>query len=424
MEKKLRLAVVGLGGRGNGLLRLSVLPLCEEYNVEIPVICDLYEDRINENADLIEKELGKRPEGTTDYKEILARDDVDAVMISTAWECHVDIAVAAMKAGKYVGLEVGGAYTVEDCWKLVDTFEETGTPCMLLENCCYGKRELMALNMVREGAFGEIVHCSGGYCHDLRQEIADGKENRHYRLRNYIHRNCENYPTHEIGPIAKLLDINNGNRFVSLSSFASRAKGLHEYILDRKGADSPLANVEFEQGDVVTTILRCAHGQTVTITLDTTLPRTYSRGFTVRGTKGAYFEDNDSIFIDHEHNKYEFEGKKIWDNAKEYEEKYQHKLWRDFVPKGGHDGMDWMVISAFLEAASRGLRAPIDVYDAAVYMAITALSEQSIACGGAPVAIPDFTRGKWHYRKDIESSEQTDYSLDRTDIYKDIYDKI
>lgn len=154
--------------------------------------------------------------------------------IAVSWEAHAEVAVAAMHAGKYVGLEAGGAYSIDDCCKLVRTYEETGTELMLMENCCYGRRELMALNMARKGVLGNIMHCSGAYCHDLREEITSGREIRHYRLRNYIHRNCENYPTHEIGPIAKILDINNGNRFLTLCSVSSAAMGLHEYAIQKK----------------------------------------------------------------------------------------------------------------------------------------------------------------------------------------------
>lgn len=405
--KKLRLGLIGFGARGSGLLEYTLLPMCAE-SIEIKGACDLYKDRADKAADMVEKETGVRPAAETDYKKILALD-IDAVIIMSAWESHIPIATAAMKAGKYVGLEVGGAYSVEDCWKLVHTSEETGVPCMLLENCCYGKRELMILNMVRKGIFGEIVHCSGGYHHDLRQEIADGEENRHYRLRNYLARNCENYPTHELGPIAKILGINNGNRMISLTSTASSAKGMHEYINRVKGADSKYANAEFTQGDVVNTVIKCAGGQTISLTLDTTLPRTYSRGFTVRGTKAAYFEDNDSLFIDGEHNEYEFKGKELWGNAEKYEAANLHPIWDGFIPVGGHDGMDEMVFHAFVESASAGVQPPIDVYDAAAYMVISALSEESIACGGKPVAIPDFTSGKWINRTDIVKSK---YSLD------------
>ena len=411
MEKTVRIGVVGLGQRGDGLIRGVILPL-QNRVFEIAAVCDLYPDRVDAAKRHVFDKTGTEVFGTTDYRDILSRPDIDALIISSSWESHTDIAVDAMKAGKYAGIEVGGAYTVKDCWRLVDTFEQTGTPCMFLENCCYGKRELMILNMYRSGALGEIVHCSGGYMHDLRYEISYGKENRHYRLRNYMNRNCENYPTHELGPIAKLLDINNGNRMLTLTSTASAAKGLHRYIVDRRGEDDPLARVNFAQGDIVTTVIRCAGGQTITLTLDTTLPRCYSRGFTVRGTKGSYFGETDMIWLDGEHSKYEWDASPIWGNAKEYEEKYLHPLWKNYQARGGHGGMDNLVLLAFAEAVSKRARPPIDVYDAAAYMSITALSEQSILRAGAVVDIPDFTRGKWYNRTDVDAYG-LDYNLDR-----------
>ena len=315
MSNPTKIAVLGLGGRGQGLLEFAILPACEDYNVEVAAVYDPYEDRCIAGADIVERVTGKRPVAAKSADEIMADPEIKGIITPSAWESHVDVLVAAMKAGKYAATEVGGAYTIEDCWKLVDTYEETGTPCMLLENCCYGERELMILNMVRQGLFGDVVHCAGGYMHDLRDEITGGKENRHYRLRNYMNRNCENYPTHELGPIAKLLDINNGNRMVSLTATSSCAKGLHQYVLDHKGADSPLADVEFAQGDVFTTVIKCAKGQTITLQLDTSLPRCYSRGFTIRGTKAAYFEDTDMVFQDGVHSKYDFDCHEFWGNA-------------------------------------------------------------------------------------------------------------
>jgi hypothetical protein len=274
---------------------------------------------------------------------------------------------------------------------------------MLLENCCFGRYELMVLNMVRQGLFGEIVHCQGGYRHDLRREVSGGWENRHYRKDNYLLRNCENYPTHELGPIAEVLDINRGNRMTTLNSVASKSAGLHEYILKRKGADSPDAKLQFAQGDVVTTIIKCARGETIVLTLDTTLPRAYTRAFHVQGTKGMFSEDNKTIFLDGEHDAFEFKGRELWGNADSYFEKYDHPIWKQYLAEGvqgGHDGMDWLEFTAFFKAVRDSAPVPIDVYDMAAWMSISTLSEQSIAMGGAPVAIPDFTNGKWITRKD------------------------
>lgn len=395
MKEKLKIVQVGLGCRGDSMLRLILQTMPD---IEITGVCDVYADRTEAAARLVEEKTGRRPATAGDYRALLGLG-ADAMLITSAWEQHVEIACAAMEAGLAVACEVGGAYTLEDCWRLVHTHERTGAACMLLENCCYGSRELMVKNMVEQGVFGEIVHCDGGYCHDLRHEIAYGAENRHYRLRNYLHRNCENYPTHALVPLGKILRINDGNRLVSLVSVGSGARGLHQYVLDHKGENDPLAQAEFRQSDVVTTILRCANGQTVRLTLDTTLPRTYSRQFTVRGTKAAYFEDTDSFFVDGTHNFAEFAPEKLWGNAKDYEPRYTHPIWRDYRAVGGHGGMDYLVLRAFFESVMLGIAPPIDVYDMATYLCISVLSEESIARGGATVAIPDFTNGKWMYRE-------------------------
>ena len=396
--KNLNVGIIGLGNRGYWLMKDVILLM---PGIKVTAVCDVYEDRNEKAAVLTEELCGHRPAMETDYKKLIARDDVDIVVITCAWEGHVQIAIEAMEAGKAVGMEVGGAYSIKQCWDLVDTYEKTKTPFMFLENCCYGLRELMALNMVQQGLFGDVVHCRGAYMHDLREEVSKGEENRHYRLRNYIHRNCENYPTHELGPIAKILQINHGNRMLSLTSMSSKASGLHEYIKDRMPDNNTLSHTTFAQGDVVNTMIKCAGGETILLTLNTTLPRFYSRDFTVCGTKGMYEEENDSVYLDKKYTLEEEMGwKKFWGNAKEYEEEYDHPIWKKFLNDGvhgGHGGMDWLVFE-FFDSIRNNTLCPIDVYDAASWMCITALSEESIALGGQPVAVPDFTNGAWTSR--------------------------
>jgi len=396
--EKIRVGMIGFGSRGYSLLKSIILP---REDVEVTAVCDSYPDRLEMAAALTEEVSGKRPFASLDYREITQSDDVDVVLITSAWESHINIAIDAMEHGKTTATEVGGAYSIDDCFRLVNTYERTGKQCMLLENCCYGREELLVHNMVRKGLFGEIVHCAGGYHHDLRSEIAFGEEKRHYRLRNYTHRNCENYPTHELGPIAKVLDINYGNRMVSLTSTASCSKGLHEFIRNSETANKDLLNVNFAQGDIVTTVIKCAHGETITLTLDTTLPRCYTRNFTVRGTKGMYEGVTDAIFLDNMDPKLEFNLPKTWGNSAEFRAEHEHPIWDKFLHdgvRGGHGGMDYLVYSAFFESFARGIEPPIDTYDTAAWMAITPLSEESIAKGSAPVAIPDFTRGAWTNR--------------------------
>ena len=231
----------------------------------------------------------------------------------------------------------------------------------------------------------------------------------HYRLSEYLNRNAEQYPTHELGPISKILNINRGNRFLTLASFASKAAGLETYMKAHVPTDHPLTGARFKQGDIVNTILTCASGATVTLTLDTTLPRPfYSRNFTVRGTLGMCEESADRYCT------YYFEGMEegVFGNEAAMYEKYDHPLHREYMEmgaRGGHGGMDWLVCRAFIESVKAGTDTPIDAYDTVTWLAVGPLSEQSIAKGGAPVAFPDFTKGKWFRR---EPAPHGKYALD------------
>lgn len=395
--------VIGLGNRGFSLLKNVLL---NNEDIKVVAVCDLYEDRVDRAVTEM-KERGLEVKGFTDYKEAITSEKFDAAYVFTSWETHTEVSIYAMEQGIPVACEVGCDYSLENLFRLVETQERTGTPYMFMENCCYNKDELLATAMARKGKFGTIVHCAGAYGHDLRKEVSYGLVNRHYRFRNYQHRNLENYPTHELGPIAKLLNINRGNRILTVSSFASKAAGLKEYIKTCEDATDEMKNTEFKQGDVVTTILTCAGGETITLRLDTTLPRSYSREFTVRGTKGLYVQETNTVFLDGEKEYWEpseFNADNI-NNAKNYEEEFLPDIWKNITPEQtqlGHGGMDWFVYKAFADAVQNGTDMPIDVYDAATWMAVSVLSEISIANGGAPQTMPDFTNGKWFHRPSLD----------------------
>lgn len=406
--EKIGMGIVGLGQRGKALLK-TVLA-CEE--AEIVAVCDSYADRRDVAQDVIRQQTGKEATAYADYADMLADERIRAVLICSSWDEHIRMAIESMKAGKITAMEVGGAYDVEECWELVRTYEETKTPIMMLENCCFDRFELLSLSLARAGKLGEVVHCHGAYSHDLRGEVLGGRVNRHYRLDNYLKRNCENYPTHELGPIAKLLDVNRGNRMVSLVSVASKAAGLEAFAKSEKNPDPSLVGVKFAQGDIVSTVITCAGGETITLTLDTTLPKYYSREFTVRGTKGLCNQEADMIFLEGEQENHEFYEPhqtigKYLGNAKEYEE-YLPEIWRNIDEeemKLGHGGMDFLMFKAFFKAVREGAEMPVDVYDAASWMCVTALSAQSIAKGGAPQDFPDFTKGKWIKRRRLDVTE-------------------
>ncbi len=417
--EKIRVGIVGYGKRGRSINNVVLL---ENEDIEVTAVCDLYEDRVEMAKEHVVNEGRKEPFGTTDYIEVLKRDDVDVVYVACSWEDHVKVAIDAMKYGKIVAMEVGGAYSLEEIQELVRTYEETKTPIMMMENCCYNREELLATSMVRAGKYGRIVHCSGAYGHDLRREVSYGNLLRHYRLRNYTNRNCENYPTHELGPIAKVLNINRGNRMVSLVSVASCASGLEQYVKDHPDLveqDPTMEGRRFKQGDIVHTIITCAGGETILLKLDTTLPRYYSREFTVRGTKGSYHMDTNAVYLDGDsHGGLEAadNAASVLNNAKEYEADYLPPVWIGMTKtdmENGHGGMDPIMWRYFIDAVRNGKEMPIDVYDAASWMAITALSERSIALGGAPQMIPDYTNGKWQYREPLDVVDFSECAINK-----------
>lgn len=386
--RTLHVGVLGLGSRGIPQLKV----IHSMADVKVCAVCDVYEDRVQAGL-----EIAKDALGVQDYREVLKMPQIEAVFIFTDWLSHIPIAIEAMKAGKEVAMEVGGAATVEDCWRLVRTAEETGRQCMLLENCSYGVNEMAIINMIRQGKFGEIVHCEGAYAHDLRDEIGNGDINRHYRQQNFLHRNAELYPTHELGPIAQYLRLGRGNRMVTLCSMASKAVGLHEW-LQKNRPGTALADATVNEGDIVTTLISCANGQTIVLSHDCTLPRPYSRRNVVRGTKGCWYEDGRMMYIEGETPQPEHHWTHVGESDERLLKEYRHPLWKaydEYGQRGGHDGMDYLVLRAFIEAIQNHTPVPIDVYDTAALMCVTPLSEQSIAMGGAPVPVPDFTSGGW-----------------------------
>ncbi len=413
-----RLGFIGVGLRGREHLRLAL----QRDDVEVTALCDVDAGALAEARKLIEAAGRPLPPVYTGsdhaYLDLLARDDVDGVVIATPWLWHTPMAVASMQAGKYAGLEVPAAVTLDECWDLVNTSEATGVPCMILENVCFRRDVMAVLNMVRQGLFGELVHMECGYQHDLRHvKFNDGKQpygggvefgekgfsEAKWRTHHSVHRNGDLYPTHGVGPVATMLNINRGNRFVSLTATATKSRGLHQYIVRHGGPDHPNAKVRFKLGDIVTTVIRTQHDETIVVRHDTNLPRPYSLGFRVQGTEGLWMDLNDGIYL---------EGRSPahrWEPAGPYLERYDHPLWKTYADRAegaGHGGMDFFVLHAFVEAVRRREAPVLDVYDAAAWSAISPLSEQSIAAGGAPQFFPDFTRGQWMKRPPVFPAQE------------------
>src|SRR5699024_6215120 len=398
-DRKVRLGFMGVGARGTGHLR----GMLQRDDVEVTAILDPKEENLNRALDMVEEAGQERPEGYSkkeEYTDLCEREDIDGVIIASPWVFHTRQAVAAMENGKYAGVEVPAALTVEDCWELVHTSERTGMPCMMLENVCYRRDVMAALNIVREGLFGEMIQVRCGHQHDLTPFIFDKNQDfgpgtgsvSSWRTEHYLKRNGDHYPTHGIGPVAHWLDINRGNQFIKITSNATKARGLESHIEYYGGEDHKNEEINWKTGDIITSTITTADEQTIIVTLDTSLPRPYSLGFRAQGTNGLWNMDRDAIHIRGRSEPHQ------WEEFDKYQDEFDSKLWTRHEKQAegaGHGGMDYFVRNAFVQSIKNQAPTPQDVYDAASWSVIGPLSEKSIAKGGMPVDFPDFTGGQW-----------------------------
>ena len=419
-EDRVRLGFIGVGFRGQSHLELAL----RRSDVEVVALCDIQQAMMDMSLKQVADAGKPKPQvildGPYGYRKMLEKKDIDAVIISTPWEWHTIQCLDAMNAKKYVGCEVITGMTLEECWELVHTSERTRMPLMMLENVCYRRDVMAVMNMVRQGIFGELIHLQGGYQHDLRAvKFNDGNvrpgvgaefgekgfSEAQWRTQHSVYRNGDLYPTHGIGPVAMMANINRGNRFTKVASFASKARGLHKYVVKTGGPNHPNSQINFKLGDVVTTMIETFKGETILLQHDTNLPRPYSLGFRVQGTEGIWMDVNNSVYVEGKS-----EAPHQWDAEKTWLDTYDHPLWKKYgtdASGAGHGGMDWFVLNAFIESIKRKVNTPQDVYDAVTWSAITPLSEQSIELGGESVVFPDFTNGQWMFRKNTFALDDT-----------------
>jgi predicted dehydrogenase len=397
-----RIAVIGLGMRGEDAVRR----LLQIEGVKINAVCDLVPDFVKEANNKITK-AGHKPAaeylGETDWMKVCERDDIDLVYNCTPWNLHTPIAIHAMKHGKHTALEVPAAMTLEECWQLVDTAEETQRHCMMLENCCYDFFELATLNMARNGVFGEILHAEGAYIHDLRElkflKQNEGGYYNFWRLEYSKKHNGNLYPTHGLGPIAQIMNINRGDRFDYLTSMSTKQAGMSLYAAEKFGPDSNEARQAYKLGDMNTTLIHTVNGHSLMVQHDTTSPRPYDRLHLISGTKGmARKWPRPAIALEPNAHQYL--------KTEEYDKlmaQYEHPLVKQIGEKakkvGGHGGMDFMMDYRLIYCLRNGLPLDQDVYDAAAWSCIVPLSEQSVNNRSGSIDIPDFTRGEWETAK-------------------------
>ncbi len=392
-----RIGIVGTGNRGKSLLST----LLHVDNVEIDALCDI-DGKALAQAQAILARAGRKKaaeygENEYAFQKLMQRDDLDAVIIATYWQWHTPMAVYGMKSGKYVGVEVPAALSIGECWQLVDTSEQTGVPCMMLENWSFRRDNLAVLNMIREGLLGETVHCHCAHSHDCIDHWFFDAETGADRwpAQFLLKYNRDQYPTHSVGPVYSWMDIGCGDYLDSLTSTATGCFGINDMFIRRFGPDHPGAKRKYAQGDIVTTVVKTKKNKTIVINYDMQLPRPYDNRWMIQGTRGIYSESRNSVYLVDKSPKYH-----QWEPFAPYQEQYEHAWWRKGA-QGGHGGADFLELKLFVDAVRRKTQTPLDVYDAALMSCIVPLSGDSIAAGSAPVKVPDFTRGKWRTNEPV-----------------------
>src|SRR5580765_4046148 len=390
---EVRIGFVGVGGQGT----VHVENLGRIPGARITAVCDIDESHAERAADIITKAGQPRPtlytRGPTDFMRLCETEQLDLVFTATPWEWHVPVCVAAMRNGKHAATEVPAAYTLEDCWLLVEEAEKLQKHCVMMENCNYDRPELLALNLVRRGLLGEILHAECGYLHDLRSIKFSTEGEGLWRRAHATEHNGNWYPTHGLGPIAQCFDINRGNQFEYLVSMSSPQRGLTLYAQEHLSADDPRRKEIYKLGDVNVTLIRTVKGQTIYLAHNTDSPRPYTRLNTVQGTKGLIQGWPDRIYIEGRAEKED-----QWDPLDKFYEEFEHPLWKsDKVKQAtrGHGGMDFLEDFRFISCLRAGLPTDQNVYDAAAWSVVCELTDRSVADRSRPQDIPDFTRGKW-----------------------------
>lgn len=392
--------IVGLGMRGSGAVeRLSYID-----GLEIVALCDKYPGRIEKAQKSLEKMLRPRAKeysGEEGWKALCESNEIDLVYTPTPWSLHTLVAIYAMKNGKHAATEVPAAKTIDQCWELVETSENTKKHCMMLENCCYDFFELLTLNMVRNGMFGEIIHGEGAYLHDLSREYLFNRNAYAdmWRLKENIGRNGNLYPTHGLGPISQCMNINRGDRMDYLVSLSTIDFTLNDLAKEMAAKDSFFNDYIDKpyRGNMNTTLIRTYKGKSIKIQHDVSSPRPYSRIHAINGTKGSAIKwpSPERISFGDEWIKPE-ELKNLYDKFSPPIVNHIGKIAKEV---GGHGGMDFIMDWRLIDCLRNGLPLDENVYDAATWCAVGVLSEQSVSQKSKTIDFPDFTRGAWKTNK-------------------------
>jgi predicted dehydrogenase len=338
------------------------------------------------------------------YRAMLTEVKPDMVVIATPWEDHAPMGVAAMRAGAHAFIETPIAVTMDEMWQLVDTSEETGRHCMHMENVCYGREELLYLNMVRQGVIGELLHGEAAYIHDLRDQMKEvDRGTGSWRTYHYIRRNGNLYPCHGLGPVAQYMNLaRTEDTFGRLSSFSSPSRARTLYAKANFPPDHKWNRETFIAGDINTSIIKTTIGRTILVQWDEQSPRPYSRLNMIQGTKGTLAGFPNRFAIEGVNKYHEWTEGEAWETlVAQYEHPLIKRVGELAKKMGGHGGMDFLMLYRMVECLQKGLPLDQNVYEGVFWSSVGPLSEKSVREDGAPQDFPDFTRGNWKTTKPL-----------------------
>ncbi len=403
-ETPVRVGIIGAGSRGASLLR----PLLDLPGVEVPAICDLDDNAVARAQQLCEQAGKPRPaayaRGAEDYRRMLERSELDAVVVATPWQFHAPMTLAALEAGKAAAVEVPAAITIDECWALVEAAERPGASATMLENWVYRREPLAVLEIARAGLLGEVVHCESGYGHDVRHGKFDRdltKAKLGWRGEHSVTRNGNLYPTHQFAPVAMLMNINHGARIESLVAMAGPSRGMNRYAADMWGADDPNARRRYANADRTTVLIQLEDGRTAVNFHDTQSWHPRDDGHRYQGTKGMVrwpFPGEGTIWLLDRHWDGKARDARRWHPLEPFLDEFDHPVWRRYGERAlsfGHNGADWLELRGWVESVRRKAPPPVSMVDAVTWSAIGPLSERSIAGKAERMEMPDFTRGAW-----------------------------
>ena len=367
-----------VGGRGLSTMQgfLARPDVCE-----VTAICDLDESVFDRPKEKLGYDI---PNKFRVYNDML-ESDIDAVVIATPMQNHVQQALEALYAGKHVYAEVTAGVTMDELWWLKQAVEETGKTYFFAENYCYIPQNQVIKNMVADGLFGEVYFGEGEYTHNVVSYATYGKNpwgsdtwRRWWQLGK---RGCF-YPTHAFGPVAQWFK---GDHVKSVACFSS---GQHVAKLEGK----------YRLDDTTETLCQMESGKLIKIRVDCMSRRPHCMHYySLQGTKGCYeaprgLGDDHKVWFSTPENPREGE----WEPLSNYYDKYLPERYKNATEEqknAGHRGGDFFIVDDFLDAVLKGKQPELTVYDACEWTAIGLLSEISVVNGGRVIEMPKFRPG-------------------------------